>query len=388
MASAQDYLSAIQNIDPTVTVDDGLMTELNRRAGEGATVDQVVNDAFNSNGGYSQVQSGIQNSLNPAYQTQQDTLNNTLSGAQATAAQQSQAANDANSRLVQQLQYTYGQNLQNNALSRQGIVSGASNNYNTDQQATSLTNANQSLQDALNGISTTLAGTQQQVTSGLNDLNTQHTADLTNATNSVKNRLILAGSTPYGTVATDSNGQQLVGTNQSTGLLGLLNNNSAALTKLASTPSLLPVLQQILTPYLPPGTTINDDTNDPSASTTQTQTQQPTTQTQTQQPVATAPPAQSNPALNNAQQEIIKDLPNVYATAAAQKPGMISREQLITKLVNEYGSTVQPKDIANLVYGLVQSPTERLNDGGTFKGVSSSWTYQPAPSGPITTKGL
>lgn len=63
MANVNDYLSAIRQRYPYVQIDDSLNTELKRRANEGATVDQVLNDSA----GYSQTQPSF---LKPL--TQQD----------------------------------------------------------------------------------------------------------------------------------------------------------------------------------------------------------------------------------------------------------------------------------------------------------------------------
>lgn len=159
MASTADYLAAIKQVYPNIQQDQGLTDELSRRAAEGASTDQVLNDA----GGYYQVGQGNRQAaeqqasaqVDPAYNATVDSLNSQKTDAQAQS-----------DKLQASIAKAYQQRRENDGLAKQGIASGAAQDYVTGQQVGEIKSASDDLTSKLSTIAQSLrtasAGAAQQ----------------------------------------------------------------------------------------------------------------------------------------------------------------------------------------------------------------------------------
>lgn len=253
-----DYVSALKQSAPYIKVDQPLMDELGRVSQQGLTPDEVVKNGI-TNGGYADnLRAGAQDYLNQQYQpqlaaaqSQYATGNQT---AQDNAATETNAATLANDRLTRQLQYTYDQNRQNDPLSRMGVRSGASQNYQTDQEANNLYDANQGLQGTLSGIAKNLSNARNANAATLQGVQGtvggQIGAGTTDIMNNALNSSVLRSVTPSGSTYQVGN-NTYAGSNQGTGLLNLMQNPSLVrlASSAASNPQLMPILNTLFQQY-------------------------------------------------------------------------------------------------------------------------------------------
>jgi len=145
MATAQDYLSAIKAIYPNVKVDDGLTAELNRRAAENADPNSVVHDAAS----YYQVSQGNQDAASQQASAQVDPG---LAATKADLQNEQDVANNSAKALQDSIAKVYQNKALNDPLARQGIVSGAQQSYDANQQADQLKSVGTDLSSKLSYI--------------------------------------------------------------------------------------------------------------------------------------------------------------------------------------------------------------------------------------------
>lgn len=175
MASRDELLQAIKKTYPKIRVDDNLLGELTRRAAEGATVDQVSKDAS----GFSQVRLGMEDYANAQVTPEVTAAKNMAArkkdlGLQPLGEEQRVAETEAGilksteeqgaQRLRDVLARINKERQENDPLARQGIVSGAARDYQTDEQVRAATQIEQDLSTKLSSIAQRLSDTRQSVT--------------------------------------------------------------------------------------------------------------------------------------------------------------------------------------------------------------------------------
>lgn len=166
MANVQEYLTSLKKYAPYIRNSQALQNELKRREGEGATVEQILNDSQV----YAEIGEGAQDYYQPEF-----------TAAKVAADEERGAATTTANRLQDAISKTFERRRQQDPYRRDGIVSGAADQYDTEQEVNSRKGVEEDLGTKLSFIAKRLGATNQGLQRNVGTLETTMRQQLSQA---------------------------------------------------------------------------------------------------------------------------------------------------------------------------------------------------------------
>lgn len=159
MATGVDFLTELKKRAPYIRETGQLRSELDRRAREGATLEQVLADAAN----FGELQEGAQQAAQDEFAPTFQQYGSEERTAQLGADEERAVATTSADRLRKALSRIYDRQRENDPYRRQGIVSGAADEFQTESEVEATKDIEQDLGQKLSFIARRLSTQKQDI---------------------------------------------------------------------------------------------------------------------------------------------------------------------------------------------------------------------------------